>query len=261
MTFPYAHDLLHDKNALVTGSTRGLGRTMADWLARAGANVFVTGRSSDAVETVADELRGSGSLAWGIAADLSDPAEAHRLAREALEMVGRIDILVNNAGFSKPQSFLTVSDGDWTDEICTNARAPFILSQHIARSMIEQGVAGRIVNISTIGTFAAHKQQMVYNIAKAGVQAMTRGMAFELGPHGITANCIAPGAVTDRPGASTDESRGALSIWKDRIPAKRLGHADDIANAVLFMCSPASSWLTGQTLLVDGGHISYLRED
>ncbi|HWV22880.1 MAG TPA: SDR family oxidoreductase, partial [Thermomicrobiales bacterium] len=127
--------------------------------------------------------------------------------------------------------------------------------------MIDHGIQGRIVNISTIGVFAAHKIQMVYNIAKGGVQAMTRCMAWELGQHGITANCVAPGAVPDRPGLAADMRGGALDIWNDRIPMGRLGNSDDIANAVLFFCLPETQWTTGQTLLVDGGHVSYLRED
>jgi 3-oxoacyl-[acyl-carrier protein] reductase len=252
---------LAGKNALVTGSTRGLGRTTAEWLAREGANIYVTGRDGADIADAIAAMHAHGVEAWGSPADLSRPEETHALAERALATAGTFDILVNNAGMSQPQPFLEVTDDDWDIEMTVNVRSPFILSQHIARRMIAENIRGRIVNISTIGVFAAHKQHMVYNIAKGGVQAMTRCMAWELGKHGINANCVAPGAVPDRPGSEEDMEHGALGIWSERIPMGRLGRAEDIANAVLFFCLPETEWTTGQTLLVDGGHISYLRED
>lgn len=258
---PTFHDRLRGKNALVTGSTRGLGRTIADWLAREGANILVSGREQHDVDSVVDEMRALGVDAWGTAADLSRPEEAHRLAQVALETVGSFDILVNNAGMSIRQSFMDVSDDEWNYQMAVNVRSPFILSQHIARDMIDNGIRGRIVSISTIGVFAGHQQTMVYNIAKAGLQAMTRNMAFELGPHGISANAIAPGAVPDRPDTTEFVRDGnSLDNWSHRIPMGRLGRAEDIAAAVRYFCLPESDWTTGQTLLVDGGHISYLYE-
>lgn len=255
------HNRLRGKRALVTGSTRGLGRTMAEWLAREGADIYVSGRAQEDVDEAITAISALGVNAWGSPADLSRPEEAHALAQRALETAGPFDILVNNAGMSLPQSFLDVSDDDWDTELNVNVRSPFILSQHISREMMANDIRGRIVNISTIGVFAAHQRQMVYDIAKAGVQAMTRCMAWELGPHGINANCIAPGAVPDRPGRAEDMQSGSLGIWNRHIPMGRLGRAEDIAAAVIFFCLPESEWTTGQTLLVDGGHISYLRED
>lgn len=258
---PTFHDRLRGKNALVTGSTRGLGRTIAEWLAREGANILVSGRDQADVDSGAEEIRELGVDAWGATADLSRPEEAHRLAHRALETAGSFDILVNNAGMSIRQSFMDVSDDDWDYQMAVNVRSPFILSQHIARDMIDRGIRGRIVNISTIGVFAGHQQTMVYNIAKAGLQAMTRNMAYELGPHGISANAIAPGAVPDRPGTTEFREAGnSLDNWSHRIPMGRLGRSEDIAAAVRHFCLPESEWTTGQTLLVDGGHISYLYE-
>lgn len=234
---------------------------MAEWLALEGANVYVTGRDQDDIDESIAAIQALGVEAWGSPADLSQPSEAHALAERALSTVGAFDILVNNAGMSQPQPFFDVTDADWDYEINVNVHSPFILSQHLSREMIARDIRGRIVNISTIGVFAAHKKQMVYNIAKGGVQAMTRCMAWELGQHGISANCIAPGAVPDRPGADEDMHRGSLGIWNEKIPMGRLGRAEDIAAAVIFFCLPETEWTSGQTLLVDGGHISYLRED
>lgn len=239
------------KRALVTGATRGIGRTIAEWLARDGAHVYVTGRNQEDVNQTVRELEQFGTTVQGSTADLASVAEIHRLASSALETAGPFDFLVNNAGFSIPQPFLEVTDDEWDEEITTNLRAPFILSQHIARAMIEHDIRGRIVNISSIGAFAAHRQQMVYDTAKAGIMGMTKNMGVELGQHGITVNCVAPGAVPHRPGSDLQ-----FPPDFDRIPLGRLGSADDIANAVCFFCQDESDWITGQTLLVDGGHVS-----
>jgi NAD(P)-dependent dehydrogenase (short-subunit alcohol dehydrogenase family) len=249
--FMTPHPRFQDKRALVTGATRGLGRIIAEWLARDGAHVYVTGREQEDVDQAVQELGTFGTTIQGSTADLANLEEIHRLARTAMETAGPFDYLINNAGFSIPQSFLDVSDDDWDEEITTNLRAPFILSQHIARAMIEHDLRGRIVNISSIGAFAAHSEKMVYDIAKAAVMGMTQNMGVELGPYGITVNCVAPGAVPHRPGSDEHHPPDF-----DRIPLGRLGTADDIANAVCFFCQDESEWITGQTLLVDGGNVS-----
>ncbi len=251
---------LHGKNALVTGSTRGLGRTMAEWLAREGANIVVSGRDGDDVQSSVEAVEALGVRAWGIPADLAQVGDAHRLGTEAIAAAGHLDILVNNAGMSIRGNFWEVSDEDWEYQMNVNIRSPFILSQHAAAHMIERSIRGRIVSISTIGAFAGHKDGMVYNIAKAGLQAMTRNMSYELGPHGISVNAVAPGAVPDRPGESRDVTIDPNGPRSGMIPLGRYGRAEDIASAVVFFCLPESEWTTGQTLLVDGGHNSYLNE-
>lgn len=249
---------LAGQTALVTGSTRGIGRTIAEWLAREGANVVVSGRDQEPVEASVAALRSLGVESWGIAADLARPAEAHRLAEEALRIAPRLDILVNNAGMSIRGPFWQSSDEDWEEQVNVNFRSPFILAQHAARHMIERGEGGRIVNISTIGVHAVHTDRAVYDSAKGAVEAMTRAMAYELAAHGIRVNCVVPGAIADRPGAldRPDQWAGALR----NIPSGRLGRAEDIANAVRFFCLPESDFVTGQALLVDGGHGLYLHE-
>mgnify|MGYP001402981194 CR=1 FL=1 len=253
-------DRLRGKTALVTGSTRGLGRTIAEWLAREGANVYVSGREQADVDASVAAIRALGVEAWGATADLSRVAEIRALAERALAEAGPFDILVNNAGMSIPQSFLDVSDEQWEYQMHVNVRAPFILSQYIARAMIGQGIRGRIVNISTIGVFAGHRDRMVYNMAKAAVQTMTRNMSYELGPHRISVNCVAPGNVAERPGTEGQYGPEDEARWAAWIPFGRVGRAEDIAAAVLFFCLPESEWTTGQTLLVAGGHNAYLTE-
>ncbi|MGC4191714.1 MAG: SDR family oxidoreductase [Thermomicrobiales bacterium] len=247
---------LAGKNALVTGSTRGLGRTMAEWLAREGANIVVSGRHADDVAASVAAVEAIGAQAWGIPADLANVDDAHRLGTEAIEAVGQLDILVNNAGMSIRGNFWEVTDAEWDEQVAINVRSPFILAQHAAAHMIERGTRGRIVNVSTIGVFAGHKDGMVYNIAKAGVQAMTRNMSYELAPYGISVNCVAPGAVPDKPGTPLREGIAPPRY----IPFGRFGRAEDIAAAVVFFCLPETEWTTGQTLLIDGAHHSYLKE-
>ncbi len=248
---------LRGQTALVTGSTRGLGRTMADWLARAGAGIVVSGRDPAEVDRVVAEVGDLGVPCRGHAADLARPESAHRLAGQALAD-GPIDILVNNAGMSLRGPFWEVTDAEFEEQINVNFRAPFILSQHVARSLIGRGAGGRIVNVSTIGAHAAHPDGAVYDSAKGAIETLTRNMAHELAPHGVTVNCVIPGAIPDRPGSDVTDADRASVVR--HIPVGRVGRAEDIAAAVAFFCSPASGFTTGQSLLVDGGHRGYLLE-
>lgn len=248
---------LDGKWALVTGSTRGLGRTSAEWLAKEGASIIVSGREAEDVEASVTAIKALGVDAIGIPADLSLNDEAHRLAKETFETLERIDILVNNAGMSIRKNFWDYTDDDWDYQVNVNVRSPFVLAQAAAKHYMANEIRGRIVNISTIGVHACHQDAAIYNLAKGGVEVMTRNMAYELGPYGISVNCVAPGNMADRPGSEPAD------WWEPaakKIPFGRVGTAADIAAAVLFFCLPESEFTTGQTLLVDGAHDSYLPE-
>ena len=248
---------LQGKTALVTGSTRGLGRTTAEWLAREGANVVVSGREADAVARSVEAIETLGVNAVGITADLARVDEAHRLAKDTIASVDQLDILVNNAGMSIRGNFWEVTDAEWDEQVNANWRSSFILAQHAAKHMIDNQIRGRIVNTSTIGTRACHTDGCVYDSAKGAVEVMTRNMAYELGPYGISVNCVVPGNMAERPGAGRED------WWEPaarRIPFGRVGRAEDIAAAVLFFCLPESEFTTGQSLLIDGGHDAYLPE-
>jgi NAD(P)-dependent dehydrogenase (short-subunit alcohol dehydrogenase family) len=249
---------LAGKWALVTGSTRGLGRTTAEWLAKEGANIVVSGRGDEPVAESVAAMQALGVEAIGIPADLSDYHEAHRLAAETFAAVPKLDILVNNAGMSTRMSFWEYSDHDWDYQTNVNLRSPFILAQAAAKNFIANETRGRIVNVSTIGATHAHADAAIYNLNKAGQEAMTRNMAFELGPYGCSVNCVAPGAMANKPG--TPPRPQAHAYATKFIPFGRVGSAEDIAAAVLFFCLPESEFTTGQTLLVDGAHASYLPE-
>ena len=249
---------LSGKTALVTGSTRGIGRTIAEWLAQEGAAIVVSGRHQEAVETSVTALRELGVPCFGITADLAHLEEAHRLAEEVLAQAERLDILVNNAGMSIRGRFWEVTDAEWEEQVNVNFRSPFVLAQHAARQMIEREVRGRIVNVSTIGVHACHPDAAVYDSAKGAVEAMTRNMGYELAPYGISVNCVVPGAIADRPNAT--ETPESWEVAKQNIPFGRLGRSEDIAAAVRFFCLPETEFTTGQALIIDGGHISYLHE-
>jgi len=251
---------LAGKTALVTSSTRGLGRTIAEWLAREGASIVVSGREGADIDASVAAIRALGVEAWGIPADLARVEEAHALAIQALATVESLDIVVNNAGMSIPQSFWDVTDAEYEYQSNVNLRSPFVICQHLARSWIARGARGRIVNVSTVGVFKGHTDKMVYNMAKAGVQTMTRNMSYELGPYGITVNCVAPGSVPDRPNTDWQVPPEERERVKGVIPLGRFGRAEDIATAVVFFCLPETEWTSGQTLLVDGAHISALRD-
>ena len=244
---------LAGKWALVTGSTKGLGQTAAEWLAMEGANIVVHGREPDLIAPAVALMRARGVAAWGMAADLADAGETERLATAVLARVPQLDILINNAGAGWRGAFWEMP-AEAVDRVMNlNWRAPFILGQHAARHMIARGVRGRIVNVSTVGAHYNHRDALVYNAAKGAVEATTRNMAYELAPHGISVNCVAPGMMADRPGARRDEEH-----WRDQaekyIPFGRVGRGEDIAAAVRFFCLPESEYTTGQTLLVTGGY-------
>ncbi len=252
---------LAGKWALVTGSTKGLGRTTAEWLAMEGASIVVHGMEEELIEPAVAAMRAHGVEAWGMAADLSRIEEINRLGADVLARVPHLDILVNNAGAARERGhFWEIASEEAEGTMNINWWATFLLSQQAARQMIERGIRGRIVNFSTIGAHYNHRDRLVYNAAKAAIEATTRNMAYELGPYGISVNCIAPGMMADRPGVQRDEVR-----WREQaaqwIPFGRVGTAEDIAAAVRFFCLPESEYVTGQTLLVTGGYAMYIPGD
>jgi NAD(P)-dependent dehydrogenase (short-subunit alcohol dehydrogenase family) len=250
---------LSGSTALVTGSTRGIGRVIAETLAHEGADLILSGRDPADVARTVEELASPGRVVHGIAADLADASGAHGLAEQVLATTPRLDILVNNAGMSYHEPFWDISDERWEEQTNVNYRSPFILAQHAARHMRAKGIPGRIVNFSTIGARRCHADTVAYDAAKAAVETMTRNMAWELGPDGITVNCVAPGPIGDRPGAR--ERPGLWEGIRPYVPVGRVGSGADVAEAVLFFCLPEASFVTGHTMHVDGGYGSGLPEN
>ncbi|WP_179562445.1 2-dehydro-3-deoxy-D-gluconate 5-dehydrogenase KduD [Sphingomonas sp. R3G8C] len=244
---------LADKTALVTGANTGIGQAIAVALAQAGADVALAGRSEPA-QTL-DLIAQAGRRAVNITADLSTIEPVARVVDEATSALGRIDILVNNAGIIRRDDLLQFSEADWDAVIDTNLKTLFFLSQAAARGMVAQG-GGKIINIASLLTFQGGIRVPSYAAAKSGVGGVTKAMANELAPHGVQVNAIAPGyiATNNTAALQADETRNRQIL--ERIPAGRWGDPQDIAGAAVFLASPASNYVTGHVLAVDGGWLA-----
>ncbi|UYV16187.1 2-dehydro-3-deoxy-D-gluconate 5-dehydrogenase KduD [Porphyrobacter sp. ULC335] len=244
---------LTGKRALVTGANTGIGQAIAVALAQAGADIALAGRSAPA-ETLA-MIAASGRKAVDLRADLSSIAPVQGLVDNAVEVLGGLDILVNNAGIIRRNDLADFTEDDWDAVIDTNLKTLFFLSQAAARVMMGQG-AGKIINIASLLSFQGGIRVPSYAAAKSGVAGLTRALANELAPKGVQVNAIAPGYITTNNTAAlqADETRNRQIM--ERIPAGRWGRPEDIAGAAVFLASPASDYVTGHILAVDGGWLA-----
>jgi 2-deoxy-D-gluconate 3-dehydrogenase len=242
---------LSGKNALVTGSQKGLGAAIAIALAEAGANVAVHGRSMDPQKTT-ESVRACGVKVVSLSGDLADPKFCEKVVKKTICDLGSIDILVNNAGIIRRAPAAEYSSKDWNDIIEVNLNSMFRLCQASARHMLKQR-DGKIINIASVLSFQGGVFVPAYAAAKGGVVQLTRALANEWASHGINVNAIAPGYMaTDTTAAlRTDETRNRQIM--ERIPAGRWGKADDLAGAAVFLASSASNYVHGHVLMVDGG--------
>jgi len=233
--------------ALVTGSTRGIGRAIAQTLAECGARVAVVGRDQAKARAVAAEI---GHDAAGFACDVSDTAQVNALIEQVEQALGGIDILVNNAGVTRDNILLRLKDEDWQQVIDANLRGAFATIRAATRGMMKRRW-GRIINISSVVGLMGNRGQANYAASKAGLIGLTKSVAKEFGSRNVLANVIAPGFITtDMTDAMTAEAREALT---KQIPLERLGTIQDVANAVAFLASEQAAYITGQVLVVDGG--------
>ena len=240
---------LSGKSALVTGASGGIGGAIACGLHNAGAQVVLSGRREDALRALADEL---GDGAHVVTARLGDERAADTLIKESEEILGSVDILVNNAGLTRDMLSMRLTDEDWSAVLNVNLTAVFRLSRAVTRRMMKNKW-GRIVNITSIVGITGNAGQANYAASKAGMIGMTKSMAQELAPRGITANCIAPGFIDT---AMTEELSDAIKEkLLGAIPAKRFGTSEDIAGAAIYLASDAASYVTGQTIHVNGGMV------
>ena len=237
---------LTGKKALVTGSTRGIGRAIAGMLAECGADVAIVGRDKAKADAVAAEV----PRARGFAADVSVPAEVERLVGEVETALGGLDILVNNAGITKDNLMLRMKDDDWDAVLNANLRSAFVAIRSASRGMMKRRF-GRIINITSVVGLMGNKGQANYAASKAGLVGLTKSVAKELGSRNILCNAVAPGFIsTDMTDAMTPEARAALT---GEIPLERLGAVQDVAGAVCWLASDLAAYVTGQVVVVDGG--------
>ncbi|HUO51945.1 MAG TPA: 3-oxoacyl-[acyl-carrier-protein] reductase [Gemmatimonadaceae bacterium] len=240
---------LSGRAALVTGSTRGIGRGIAQALAECGARVAVVGRDQGKAEEAAAAL---GHGAQGFAADVSDTAQVTALIEKVEGAFGAVDILVNNAGLTRDNLLLRIKDDDWDAVLDANLKGAFAAIRAATRGMMKRRW-GRVINISSVVGITGNKGQANYAASKAGLIGLTKAVAQELASRNILVNAVAPGFIeTDMTAALTPEARASLS---ERIPLGRLGTAADVAGAVAFLASEHASYITGQVLVVDGGMV------
>ncbi|CAB3787019.1 3-oxoacyl-ACP reductase FabG [Pararobbsia alpina] len=244
-------DKILDKQiALVTGASRGIGRSIATTLAAAGATVIGTATSEAGATAIGEALAAAGLSGRGVVLDVNDAAASDALIDSIVKEFGGIHVLVNNAGITQDQLAMRMKDEDWDAVIDTNLRAVFRLSRAVLRPMMKAR-GGRIINVTSVVGSTGNPGQVNYAAAKAGVAGMSRALAREIGSRGITVNCVAPGFIdTDMTKVLPEEQQAAL---KAQIPLGRLGSTDDIAYAVAFLASPQASYITGTTLHVNGG--------
>lgn len=238
--------------ALVTGGSKGIGAGIALALAREGADVAVNYRSDRAgAEEVAAQIRALGRTAVAVGADVGQVADCQRLVQESAAALGGLDILVNNAGITLWQNFFETDEAHWDATLDTNLKSVFFCTQAAARLMRDQGSGGRVVNISSGASRSAFTNATPYNASKGGLNMLTAGLAVELGPFGVTVNAVGPGAILIE--RTSHELPDYAGTFAQATPIGRVGYPEDIAAAVVYLCTEGAAYVTGQIFWVDGG--------
>ncbi|RXH58421.1 SDR family NAD(P)-dependent oxidoreductase [Granulicella sibirica] len=238
--------------ALITGASRGLGQYLGRALANAGADLIVTSRRKDDLQPFVAEIEALGRRAIPFALDVRDLQSIEAMAAEAYASAGRIDILVNNAGCNVRKPALEVTWDDWNLILDTNLRGAFFVAQQIAKYMVPAGY-GRIINIGSVTSVAGYAGLGPYGASRGGIRQLTMSLADDWGKHGVTVNCLAPGWFETAQNRVMYQDKEWVEYLKERIPLKRPGSPNDLDGAVVFLASESSRYVTGQTLLVDGG--------
>jgi gluconate 5-dehydrogenase len=238
--------------AIVTGTSRGLGQYFARALARSGADLVLTSRTLESLKPFQEQVEALGRKAVCLALDVRDEHSIEAMAAAAEQAYGKIDILVNNAGMNIRKPALDVTWDDWNAILDTNLRGSFFVAQAVAKRMVPRGY-GRIINIGSVTSVAGYAGLGPYGASRGGIRQLTMSLADDWGKHGITVNCLAPGWFQTAQNKIMYENKEWVEYLSDRIPMKRPGRPDDLDSAVVFLAAESSRYVTGQTLLVDGG--------
>ena len=242
---------LKSKTAIITGSSRGIGRAIAEALAKEGVNIVITATTKEKAESVANEIKSSYNVeVLGLAHDVKSSDSCKDIVAKVLEKFGKIDILVNNAGITRDKLVMQMDDDDWTSVIDTNLSGAFYMAREVSRIMLKAR-SGKIINISSVIGKMGNAGQANYASAKAGLIGMTKSMAKEFASRGVCVNAIAPGFIqTDMTDVLSED---VVKSIMSNIPLKKLGNVSDIANMILFLSSDLSNYVTGEVIAIDGG--------
>jgi NAD(P)-dependent dehydrogenase (short-subunit alcohol dehydrogenase family) len=243
---------LRGKTALVTGGSKGLGKAMARGLAEAGADVIISSRHEGELRTALDDiLQGLERKGAFIVADMARRDDVTRLAQESLQLTGHVDILINNAGTNRPEAIDAVTDKNWDEVLEINLNSVMALTRALAPQMKARGW-GRVIHITSVLAFLSKEKRNCYSATKAALLGLARASALDLGPHGVTVNCIAPGPfLTDLPMSILSDAE--KKAFADHTALGRWGDPKELVGPALLLASDAGSYITGQTLVVDGG--------
>ena len=247
---------LKGKSGIVTGGGTGLGKGMARALVQAGAEVMIVGRREEILQKAAQELRAFGGPVVPFPADLAQKADIPKIVDRAMKEFGKIDFLINNAGTIRRAPVEDFPEADWDIVIETNLKSPFFLAQAVAKTMIAGKRPGSIVNTSSLIAFIGGKNVPAYAASKAGITQVTKSLANGLAQYGIRVNAIAPGWFETELTEAIQKDKQRYADILTRIPMSRWGNPDELGGAAVFLISNASSYLTGQTIVVDGGWLS-----
>lgn len=243
---------LSDKIAIITGASQGIGRTMALVFAKSGANVICVARSESKIKELCLDITDKGGLAHAIACDVGDGDAFGDTIKSITDEYGKLDILINNAGITRDALLMRMNDTQWDEVIQTNLKGAFHGMRYAIRPMMKNKY-GRIINITSIVGLTGNPGQANYAASKAGLIGMTQSIAKEVGSRGITVNCIAPGWIDTE--MTVDLPENSKKDLLDRIPIGKIGKPEDIAHAAVFLASDEASYITGQTITVDGGRV------
>lgn len=246
---------LEGKGVLVTGGSRGIGLAAAERFLQEGSRVFICGVEPGEVETVLGDLRTTG-IVDGIECDVSREEDVDRLVAAAESFLGAIHVLLNNAGIAWREPFLQITPERWDRLLAINLRSQFLVARRVARSMVERGRGGSIVNMASTNALEGEAGYAHYNASKGAIAMLTRTMAIELGPHGIRVNALCPGKVATRLQAGAEDAEYTARFERERIPLGRSGTPAEIAAAYAFLASDDASFVNGELLVVDGGQLA-----
>lgn len=248
---------LHGKVTIVTGASKGLGRVMALALSQAGGDIVLAARNQEEIDRIAKEIKSAGRKALAMKVDITASEDIRKMVEKVKSDFGRIDVLVNNAAQNASyvrHKFEDIPEDEWVSMIQTNITGLFLVSQIVGRAMLAQG-KGKIINIASALGMRADPTQICYGVTKAAVIQMTKALALEWAPRGITVNAIAPGPLDSSPNSTNEEYLKLNEARKKRVPLGRLARLEEIATLSVYLASDASDYMTGGTMLIDGGMV------